>query len=121
MDCVTSIDARCSANDDEIAIRKEINSSDLGFDVLDEVIDRIRLANLVTYPLYHTVYGKTAARDHIKSAIEETISRLPTNEKLIPFHIFLQKKGVTGARLLDREPGDVRNDYAKNEIDMCDK
>ena len=41
MDCVTSIDARCSANDDEIAIRKEINSSDLGFDVLDEVIDRI--------------------------------------------------------------------------------
>ena len=57
MDCVTSIDAQCSANDDEIAIRKEINSSDLGFDVLDEVIDRIRLADLVTYPLYHTVYG----------------------------------------------------------------
>ena len=41
MDCVTYINARCCANVDEIAIRKEINSSDLGFDVLDEVIDRI--------------------------------------------------------------------------------
>ena len=53
MDCVTSIDARCGSptspmNEYEIAIRKKINHSDLGFDLLDEVIDRIRLANLVT-------------------------------------------------------------------------
>jgi len=60
--------ARCGApntpkNNDEIVIRKAINALGNGFKSVDEMVERIRLIHLVTYPLDEIWRRKSKARE----------------------------------------------------------
>jgi len=79
-------------NDDEVAIRKEINTSDGGFNTVDEVVERIRLVHLLSYPMEKISFDKSPARDIIKDAIESIIPCLDSNAKLNTFEDFLSRK-----------------------------
>lgn len=95
-EAVVSREARCGhpdnpVNDDEIAIRKEIESTFGKFDEVDRTIEIIRLKYLVNYPL-QLGCRKTTARDHIKDAIEAILDRLPDNTDLMSLDEFLLKE-----------------------------
>eukprot|EP00555_Chaetoceros_dichaeta_P012359 CAMPEP_0198268714 /NCGR_PEP_ID=MMETSP1447-20131203/38480_1 /TAXON_ID=420782 /ORGANISM="Chaetoceros dichaeta, Strain CCMP1751" /LENGTH=127 /DNA_ID=CAMNT_0043959921 /DNA_START=367 /DNA_END=750 /DNA_ORIENTATION=- len=77
---------------DEVAIRKEINTADGGFNTVDEVVERIRLVHLLSYPVEKIENYKSNARDKIKDAIESIIPCFASISKLITFEDFLIKK-----------------------------
>lgn len=79
-------------NDDEIAIRKEINNSAGGFNNVGEVVERVRLIHLLSYPVEKIMYDKSSARDKLKHAIESIIPCFGSNTKLQTFDHFLRKK-----------------------------
>ena len=79
-------------NDDEIAIRKVINTLGNGFKSVDETVERIRLIHLVSYPMDEIKYYKAAARDKIKDAIEHILPCFAQDYKLKHFDEFLSDK-----------------------------
>ena len=94
---VNSTGARCGRpesklNADEIAIRKEINSTAGGFKSVDEVVEKIRLVHLLSYPMEKIEFCRTKSRDTMKDAIESIIPCFPSNKKLKTFEDFLSKK-----------------------------
>lgn len=94
---VKSKEARCGRpgsemNDDEVAIRKEINNSDGGFNTVDEVVERIRLVHLLSYPMEKIEHNKSISRDKIKDAMESIIPCFASISKLTTFEDFLNKK-----------------------------
>ena len=94
---VNSAGARCGRpesklNADEIAIRKEINSTAGGFKSVDEAVEKIRLVHLLSYPMEKIVYYRTKSRDTMKDAIESIIPCFASNKKLKTFEDFLSKK-----------------------------
>ena len=94
---VKSIDARCGRpgskmNEDEVAIRNEINTSEGGFITVDEVVERIRLVHLLSYPMDMIKRRRLLARDKIKDAVESIIPCFDSNAKLTTFEDFLNKK-----------------------------
>jgi len=116
---VTSIKARCGLpanemNDDEIAIRNEINNSADGFDTVDKVVERIRLDHLLSYQMETMKYRKSIARDSLKDAIESIILCFPSNTKLQTFDNFLCEKitEYPGFKRIPRKGGEF-HEYAK--------
>merc|ERR1719491_1241187 len=94
---IESDKARCgppgsAINDDERAIRKIVNSSTGKFKGVDEVVERIRLAHLASYPVHLIEYRKKKGYDYIKDAIEHIIPCFPSNPKLKTFDAFLNEK-----------------------------
>ena len=94
---VNSAGARCGRperklNADEIAIRKEINSTAGGFKSVDEAVEKIRLVHLLSYPMEKIEYHRTKSHDTMKDAIESIIPCFASNKKLKTFEDFLSKK-----------------------------
>jgi len=94
---VNSADARCGrpeskVNADEIAIRKEINSTAGGFKSVDEAVEKVRLVHLLSYPMERIRFNRTKSRDTMKDAIESIIPCFASNKKLKTFEDFLSKK-----------------------------
>ena len=79
---VVSRKARCGhpdnpVNDDEKAIRKQIESTSGKFDKVNRTVEIIRLKYLVNYPLQLGCRKKTTARDDEDSKlVYDTIARL---------------------------------------------
>merc|ERR1711935_445179 len=91
---IDSDKARCgppgsAVNDDERAIRRVINSSTSKFKGVDEVVERIRLAHLASYPVHLIEHNKKQGYDYIKDAIEHIIPCFPSNTKLKTYKVFL--------------------------------
>merc|ERR1719491_772649 len=94
---IESDKARCgppgsAVNDDERAIRRVVNSSTGKFKGVDEVVERIRLAHLASYPVHLIKNWKKKGYDCIKDAIEHIIPCFPSNPKLKTFEAFLDEK-----------------------------
>merc|ERR1712008_242461 len=94
---VNSTGARCGhpeskLNADEIAIRKEINSTAGGFKSVDEVVEKIRLVHLLSYPMEKISRNVTKSRDTMKDAIESIIPCFASNKKLKTLEDFLSNK-----------------------------
>jgi len=94
---VKSIEARCGRpgnkmNEDEVAIRKEVNDSTGGFDRVDEVVERIRLVHLLSYPMEKIKWSKSTARDSLKDAIESIIPCFGSMTKFQTFDDFLSNE-----------------------------
>ena len=121
---VNSTGARCGRpesklNADEIAIRKEINSTAGGFKSVDEAVEKIRLVHLLSYPMEKIKYYRTKSRDTMKDAIESIIPCFASNKKLKTFEDFLSKKllAYPGFKRIPRSKDDhflfasLRDDY----------
>ena len=94
---IDSDKARCgppgsAVNDDERAIRKVINTSTGKFRGVDEVVERIRLAHLASYPVHLIIYHKKRGYDYIKDAMEHILLCFPSNPKMKTFDAFLNEK-----------------------------
>ena len=73
-------------------MRKEINNSAGGFNNMGEVVERVRLIHLLSYPVEKIMYDKSSAPDKLKDAIESIIPCFGSNKKLQTFDHFLRKK-----------------------------
>ena len=94
---VTSKEARCGApdspmNDDEISIRKVINTLGNGFESVDEAVERICLIHLVSYPMDKIEYFKATARNKIRDAMEHILPCFAQDHGLEYFDEFLSDK-----------------------------
>ena len=86
---VDSSSASCGNSADEEAIRCIVNEqieesqSAEGFAKVDRAVELIRLLYLVLYPTEKIEFNKTRARDKIRNAVENIISRLrlPDNDQ----------------------------------------
>jgi len=73
---VSSSKAVCGVKADKKGIYKYIKNVGWKFKEIDKAIDLVYLQYLVSYPTEKIEYNKTDARDKIKSAIDQIITRL---------------------------------------------
>jgi len=82
-------------NEDEIAIRNVIETLGMGFKSVDEVVERIRLIHLVSYPMDEIINNKATALDKIRDAIEHILPCFAQDYELKNFDEFLSDKLLT--------------------------
>ena len=91
-DRVDSNKARCGYDPDEIEIRKVINATTNGFDLVNKNVERIRLSYLTAYPTHEIQYKKSAAHHKIKNAIEILIPCINMENNLKTYEQFVQNE-----------------------------
>ena len=86
---------------DVVAIRKVIDTSEIGFDVVSAFVKRICLLYLENYPVDRIHYYESDAIPKIVKAIERVIPRINFDNDSNTFYSFLQNEKLNGEDSID--------------------